>query len=175
MWLRDAVLNNDMPSIEDVGKDPKYFPYRYGQAIWAYIGSRWGDKSVSKLLNDVLDVGWDKAFKKAFDISLDSLSDDWKKDVISTYTKELKGRTNPDSVGEQITKEKYAINLSPVISPDGKYIAVISRHDLFTLDLYLIDSETGEVYKKLVSSNSDAHLIHQEVGHPMENYLLLLL
>ncbi len=157
MWLRDAVLNNDMPSIDDVGKDPKYFPYRYGEAIWSYIGGRWGDESVSKLLNDVLDVGWDKAFKKALGISLDSLSDDWKKDVISAYTKELKGRTNPDSTGEQITKEKDAINLSPVISPDGKYIAVISRHDLFTLDLYLIDSKTGEVYKKLVSSNSDAH------------------
>ena len=157
MWLRDAVLNNDMPSIDDVGKDPKYFPYRYGEAIWSYIGSRWGDESVSKLMKDILDVGWDKAFKKALGTTLDTLSDDWKKDVISVYTKELKGRTNPDSVGEQITKEKDAINLSPVISPDGKYIAVISRHDLFTLDLYLIDSETGEVYKKLVSSNSDAH------------------
>ena len=37
MWLRDAVLNNDVPSIDDVGKNVKYFPYRYGQAILAYI------------------------------------------------------------------------------------------------------------------------------------------
>lgn len=157
MWLRDAVLNNDVPSIDQVGKDPKYFPYRYGQAIWAYIGSRWGDDSVPKLLDAVLDVSWDKAFKKVIGISLDSLSNDWKKDIISAYSKELKGRTNPDSVGEEVTKEKEAINLSPVISPDGKYIAVFARHDLFTLDLYLIDAHTGEVYKKLVSSNSDAH------------------
>ncbi len=157
MWLRDAVLNNDVPSIDDVGKDPKYFPYRYGEAIWSYIGSRWGDETIPALLDTVVRSGWDGAFKKVIGISLDSLSDDWRKNVISAYNEEIKGRTNPDSLGEQITTEKDAINLAPVISPDGKFIAVFARHDLFTLDLYLIDAHTGEVYKKLVSSNSDAH------------------
>ena len=47
-------------------------------------------------------------------------------------------------------------NLSPVISPDGKYIAVFSQRNLFGLDLYLADAETGKVLKNLAGSDSDA-------------------
>jgi Tol biopolymer transport system component len=157
MWLRDAVLNKDVPSIDDVGREPKYFPYRYGQAIWAYIGSRWGDKSVADLLRTSINSGWDGAFKKVIGIPLDTLSVQWKEAVTKTYNRELEGKTVPDSVGQKVSVEEGGINLSPVVSPDGKYVAVIARHNLLTLDLYLIDAHTGKVYKKLVSSNSDAH------------------
>lgn len=157
MWLRDAVLNDDVPSIDEVGRDRKYFPYRYGQAIWAYIASRWGDKTVADLLQSAISSGWDDVFKKNLGIPLDTLSAQWNEEVKKTYKKEIEGKTLPDSVGEKISVEEGGINLSPVVSPDGKYIAVIARHELLTLDLYLIDAHTGKVYKKLVSSNSDAH------------------
>ena len=35
MWMRDAVLNDDVPSIRQLS-NPQYFPYRYGQAFWAF-------------------------------------------------------------------------------------------------------------------------------------------
>ena len=47
MWMRDAALRNELPTIEQLTTDPRYFPYRYGQALWAYIGGRWGDQAVS--------------------------------------------------------------------------------------------------------------------------------
>src|SRR6185436_10791725 len=37
MWLRDAVLRNDLPTIKQLNDGRKYFPYRYGEALWAYI------------------------------------------------------------------------------------------------------------------------------------------
>ena len=40
MWLRDAVVRNDLPTIKQLNDGRKYFPYRYGQALWAYIGGR---------------------------------------------------------------------------------------------------------------------------------------
>src|SRR5438132_10989818 len=43
MWLRDAALEGHLPSIEDMTTDPGIFPYRYGHALWAYIGEKWGD------------------------------------------------------------------------------------------------------------------------------------
>jgi len=46
MWMRDAVLRDDFPTIEELATDPQYFPYRYGHALWAYIGGRWGDEAV---------------------------------------------------------------------------------------------------------------------------------
>src|SRR5215510_1782299 len=42
MWIRDAARQERLPEIKDLN-NPKYFPYRWGQALWAYIGGRWGD------------------------------------------------------------------------------------------------------------------------------------
>ncbi len=39
MWMRDAVLNKDIPTLKDLTTNSKYFPYRYGQAFWSFIGS----------------------------------------------------------------------------------------------------------------------------------------
>ena len=39
MWMRDAALREKLPHIKDLD-DPKYFPYRWGHAFWAYIGAQ---------------------------------------------------------------------------------------------------------------------------------------
>ena len=52
MWLRDAALQERRcPTIKDLD-NPKYFPYRWGQAFWAYVGGRWGDEIVGEMLRD---------------------------------------------------------------------------------------------------------------------------
>jgi len=42
MWMRDAVLRDKFPTIKQVTNDPRFFPYRYGQACghtWAAVGA----------------------------------------------------------------------------------------------------------------------------------------
>src|SRR6185437_12163586 len=46
MWMRDAVRDNKLPNIKDLN-NPKYFPYRWGQALWAYISGTYGDDKVA--------------------------------------------------------------------------------------------------------------------------------
>src|SRR2546423_8045910 len=46
MWMRDAVMQNKFPTIRQLTNDPRYFPYRYGQALWAYIGGAWGRRAL---------------------------------------------------------------------------------------------------------------------------------
>jgi hypothetical protein len=41
MWMRDAVRADAVPPIDKLG-DAQYFPYRWGQAFWAYVAGRWG-------------------------------------------------------------------------------------------------------------------------------------
>src|SRR5919108_3532332 len=48
MWLRDAVLHDDVPSLRKLSTDMRYFPYRFGEAVWAYIGGRWGDARIGE-------------------------------------------------------------------------------------------------------------------------------
>jgi Tol biopolymer transport system component len=157
MWMRDAVLNNDVPTIHEVETNSKYFPYRYGQAIFAYIGGKYGDKMVPTLFSNALYMGMDDAVKSLLGITVDSLSKDWQQSIKDTYTPQLKGRSKPSEIGQELISAKNGMNLSPVISPDGNYVALISRQSLFTLDLYLADAHTGEIIKKLASSNTDSH------------------
>jgi len=43
MWMREAARREKLPDIDQLD-DPRYFPYRYGQAFWAYVAGRYGDE-----------------------------------------------------------------------------------------------------------------------------------
>ena len=56
----------------------KYFPYRYGEALWQYVGDRWGDEAIGEILNAAPNVGIERAFKRELGLSLEDLSDEWR-------------------------------------------------------------------------------------------------
>jgi Tol biopolymer transport system component len=157
MWMRDAVLNDDVPTISQMSRNYKYFPYRYGHSVWAYIGGIYGDRMISPLFSSVLFSGWEEGFRNTLNISVDSLSEQWRQAIIDTYKPQLEGRTIPSETGTSLIGDETGMNLSPSVSPDGRTIAFLSTRELFTLDLFLADAETGEIIRRLVSSNTDAH------------------
>jgi Tol biopolymer transport system component len=159
MWLRDAALRNDLPTITQLTTDPRYFPYRYGQALWAYIAGRWGDEMVNQLFRGALRVGWDQALVNALHMRSDSLSKVWHQAIKDAYLPLMDGRTKPQDAGEPVIvqKDASAMNVSPVVSPDGRYVAFVSRRSLFSIDLYLADAHTGKVLRTLASPQSGTH------------------
>jgi Tol biopolymer transport system component len=158
MWMRDAVLNNDIPSIDELSsKQFKYFPYRFGDAVWYWIDRGWGKTGMRAFFLDVTDRGIPDAVASALGVkTMEEFSTHWKSDFSMTYAPKIAGRTLPRDVGRMLPGLDSGLNLSPVISPDGKYIAVFSRQDLFGLDLYLVDAQSGKVLKNLARSDSDA-------------------
>jgi len=68
-------------------------------------------------------------------------------------------RTNPGDVGKAliVEKDKGALNVSPVVSPDGKLVAFFAQRGLFSVDLYVANAETGEVLKTLASPTRGGH------------------
>ncbi len=48
MWLRDATRKEKLPEIKDLDSG-EFFPYRWGQAIWAYVGGKYGDDLVGQI------------------------------------------------------------------------------------------------------------------------------
>ena len=73
MWMRDAALREDLPTIRQLTRDQQsYFPYRYGQAYMAYIGGKYGDAAVTDLYKMSGRVGVDSAFVYTLDITADS-------------------------------------------------------------------------------------------------------
>ncbi|MFT5141580.1 MAG: Tol biopolymer transport system component [Rhodothermales bacterium] len=160
MWIRDAALRDDLPTIEDLSRGYKYFPYRYGQALLAYVGGKYGDAAVANLFKLGGRVGVDSAVVYTLGIKPDSLSNEWIQAVKDAYLPLMEDRTPADSAGRAIlTADLDAgdMNISPVISPDGKYVAFLSERDLFNINLFIADAETGQVLKKLKAANGNGH------------------
>ena len=161
MWLRDAAMNDNLPTAEQLTREPhKYFPYRYGQAYMAYIGGKYGDAAVTNLFKLGGRTGLDSAFVYALGIKADSLSQEWIQAVKDSYLPLVEGRTPPDEAGRKVLADDIdggKINLSPTVSPDGRYVAFISERNIFDINLFIANAETGEVIQRLKNGPFDSH------------------
>ncbi|MGH7444358.1 MAG: basic secretory protein-like protein, partial [Longimicrobiales bacterium] len=159
MWLRDAALRGELPTIEQLGRDRRFFPYRYGQALWAYIAGRWGDRAVTELYRFSTRAGWDVALERVLGVTSEQISQEWIESIRTAYLPAIQGRQRPEDAGTPVltSDELGAMHLSPAISPDGRYVAYFGRRELFTVDLYLADARTGEVIRELASPQNSPH------------------
>lgn len=159
MWLRDAILRDDFPTIRQMTREQRFFPYRFGQALWAYVGGVYGDDAVGAVFRRSLRIGFEPALQQILGVSSDTLSAQWRRSTEAAYRPLMEGRTVPDSLGGRILDEENAgsQNISPVLSPDGRYVAFSSEKDLFSVDVFLADAQTGKIVRKLVSAMSDPH------------------
>ncbi len=160
MWLRDAVIRNDLPTIKQLTNGGKYFPYRYGEALWAYIGGTWGDETVPRLFRSALAVGFDNAIRHTLGISSDSLSNRWRAAIRQQYGVLVQGRTRPAETGEQVitgSGEYGDYNIAPAVSPDGRLVAFFSSRDFTGINMYLADAVTGKVESKLAAPGVLSH------------------
>ncbi len=159
MWMRDAVITDDIPTIKDMTrKMGEYFPYRYGHAFWAYITGVWGDNIMQPLFYNSLRYGFDYAFKSMLGLDSDSLSVLWANSTKDHYRQYLTDTIAPVGNNMFNTESGGEINLSPVLSPDGKYITFLSNKDVINVDLLLADAHTGKVISKLTSSLRKSHI-----------------
>ena len=160
MWLRDALRRDDFPTIRDLTQGTRFFPYRFGQALWAYVGGTYGDDAVTQLFRRSLRIGFKPAIEQVLGVSHDTLSVEWKRAVERTYSDLLADRTPPDSTGTLLLSPETgagSINVGPSLSPDGRYIAYLSEQDLFSIDLFLADARTGRKIRKLISASANPH------------------
>ena len=85
MWMRESVRREKLPDIDDLD-NPRYFPYRYGEALWAYIGGRYGDEMIGPLLRQAAgNNGYDVAFQKVLGIKTKELSKAWHDATFAAY------------------------------------------------------------------------------------------
>src|SRR5258707_15266489 len=77
MWMREAAQRGKLPRVKALDRS-RFFPYRYGQALWAYIGGRWGDEKIGEILKQAARGGDAiRAIEKIVDVKEERLSKDW--------------------------------------------------------------------------------------------------
>ena len=163
MWIRDAARQEKgLPTIRQL-ESARYFPYRYGQALWAYLAGRYGDRIFGQMLraigprtNDAETV-----LKAVLHVDEKTLSKDWHEAVRDACAPVVAGRKDPDDYGVALVTEKRQggrLNVGPVLSPDGSRLAFLSERELFSVELFVQDTRTGNVTRRLSRTVVDPHL-----------------
>ena len=158
MWMRDAVLNEEVPELKKMD-NPKYFPYRYGQAFWAFLTDLYGDEVIRPFFEATAQYGLETACDSVLDMSLENLSELWVSGTKEYYGKQL-FLAKEQTAGKKIIDDENAgrMNLSPALSPNGKYLVFISEKNVFTTDLFLADARNGEILGKVASTAKAGHI-----------------
>ena len=160
MWLRDASLEGNLPTIDQLTYDPRVFPYHYGHALWSYIGEKWGDEVIGEILQSTTTAGVEGSFKRALGLSLDELSNEWRDAVQTTFLPQLGDHYRARRIAQPLLTEKRTgggYHLAPALTPDGREVAFFGERNSFFIDLYLADAETGRSIRRMVKSTINSN------------------
>ncbi|MEK7257575.1 MAG: hypothetical protein AAB316_22660, partial [Bacteroidota bacterium] len=159
LWMRDAVLNDKVPRLKDL-YNPEFFPYRWGQAFWAFVAGLKGDDVIAPLFVSTAKYGFEEACEQVIGIKEKELSKLWVDAIKNHYGQFLDDRKERFVGSPFITNKKQGgrLNIHPMLSPNGKYVLFMSEKDIFGIDIFLADAASGEVIRKVHSSTRAGHL-----------------
>lgn len=159
MWMRDAMLCDSFPDFKKMDNYSEYFPYRYGQLFWAYITGKYGDRILQPLFMATAKYSFKNAVDTIFHTKEKELSEQWRTDLKAYYGQILAGRKETPPGRKLIDKENAGeMNVSPALSPNGRYLVFFTEKDLFSVNLYLADARTGKIMNKVASAAKDRQI-----------------
>jgi Tol biopolymer transport system component len=200
MWMRDAAACNcRLPTLRDLTtRQWEYFPYRWGQAFWAFVAGKWGDEAIGKVLKVAGRSGNpEQALEAVLQIPIPQLEAEWHQAIYDVYAQVAEDAlgdqvdfafADPDAPGAadegdeeaqrladmrdlpplpqhgdatQIVSQKLGgggLNIGPSVSPDGSRVVFLSEKDLFAIEMFLADAETGEIVRRLTKAAVDSHM-----------------
>jgi Tol biopolymer transport system component len=155
MWIRDAVDSNRLPAIREL-HDPKWFPYRFGQALWAFLADAFGEDIARRALASKANGGGIGRLVAVTGVREAQLTARWHASM-----RQMAGNAaDPEAFpGELLIDEHRGggrLNLGPALSPDGTQLVFLSERDRYSVDVFLADGRTGRVRRKLVAAAGNA-------------------
>jgi Tol biopolymer transport system component len=208
MWMRDAAAGCcGLPTTTDLSNSWEYFPYRWGQAFWAFVAGRWGDEAVGKVLKVAGRSGNPEgALEVVLQTTIAEINREWHQSIYDAYASvaddivdaelvermipelpEVEFPLDPDAEPPEIerldederrelTRQVFTaqhrgarelfserttgggLNIGPALSPDGNRIVFLSEKDLFAIEMFVADANTGKILKRLTKNATDPHL-----------------
>ena len=180
IWLRDAALADRLPTIADLN-NPRFFPYRYGQALFAYIGQRYGDRAIPAIMRRLgaptirpiegvpagartasgnLETVGDpiRAIELALGVDRETLTREWHESIRARMLPPIEGHAAQP--GDKLIEPRNdsEMNVGPVLSPDGSRVAFLTSRNRLSIDLAVADANTGRIQRTLIRTAGDPHL-----------------
>jgi len=155
MWIRDAVDENRLPAIRDL-QDPRWFPYRFGQALWAFLADAYGEDIAARALASKANGGAIGRLVTVTGVRESQLTARWHEAMKALAV--AAADPNPAAslllVGERHGGGR--LNVGPALSPDGAHMVFLSERDRYSVDVFLADARTGRIERKLVTAAANA-------------------
>nr|MBI1231569.1 tolB protein precursor [Cytophagales bacterium] len=158
MWMRDAIAHDRFPTLRDMTNNFAFFPYRFGHAFWAYVTGIWGEEIIRPLFLNSAALGYERGLEKVLGLTEAQFSERWANQLKSYYEPFAQDTTEITGVRWFHPENAGNINLSPVYSPDAKYMAFISEKALFEVNIFLVEVKTGRIVRKLTSHLESMHV-----------------
>jgi hypothetical protein len=171
--VRDAVLNNELPTLEQLSNVYAYpnvvLGYNLGASIFEFMAERYGRKSVSRFFFNLnraplLEGGDGKsqgAIEKTFKLKPEKFTHDWHKYLHDVYGLRDAGKMeNPDDAyGEEVKPPKqFESVLSFAPSPSGELLAALSyNQNDYESDLILISARDGKLLRNLTEGYTNRY------------------
>ncbi|MGE0445379.1 MAG: hypothetical protein AB7P99_09130, partial [Vicinamibacterales bacterium] len=154
MWMRDAALHDRLPALDQLDEG-RFFPYRFGHALWTHLTREHGEALLSQVLRSRARDPIAR-LEEATGLPAADITRQWHRSV------ETDGSQRPHSIARpqrvlSSQNDDARFHVAPALSPDGASLVFLSERDRLSLDLFLADASTGAVTRKLVSTAADPH------------------
>jgi len=137
MYLRDAVITDNVPAIARGGDINPYFAYRFGHAVFDFIEHEWGKDAVRDFVYEwrtSAGGGVQRVVRRAFDLSAEDFDIRFRRYLRQRYMPVLASKGEPVDFGEQFhikeDQRSFSWDVSPVPFPSGDLMAAVSTYDL---------------------------------------------
>ena len=151
MWLRDGVEQHRLPRLDQLD-DPAWFPYRYGQALFTYLASEFGDDVVAKALKSRVRGGAIGRLTAVTGLDRQALSEQWhdfiRESVQGSNEEEVVATSSGEPMANAEPRSRFSVG--PALSPDGNTIAFFSDRDRYSIDLVVADARSGAIRRKII-------------------------
>jgi Tol biopolymer transport system component len=157
MWLRDASRLRQLPRIDQLD-NPKWFPYRYGQALWTYLATQYGEDVAVRALKSKASGGAVGRLVAVTGTDTRVLSNAWHSWIRQSWSSDAASDSAEGSTA--IVTEQTGggrLNVGPVLSPDGRQLVFLSERDQYSIDVYLADTASGAIVRRIVRTAGDPH------------------
>jgi hypothetical protein len=165
MFIREAVMNNMMPPIQQMGG---FMAYRGGQAFWNFIVEEYGREKIGEILQRVRQTrSVEAGLRQSLGLSMTELNErfhDWLRKI---YFPEIAVREDLREIGNLITTDRYrrAFNTSPAVSPQGDRIAMISNARGY-FDVIVLNARDGSRIKTLIRGEDNVDFEELNILRP---------
>ena len=159
MWLRDAVKFDLLPKRASQAART-FSPYRYGSAMWAYLAGRFGDRVMAEILGAAGAGSFDRRIRQGDRRRARSscLPTGAPPPTRPTVLDGCRGRRRrPATVASR--REGRAGATRPVAQSGRARMPIFfSERDRLSLDLFLADTTTGTITRKLATTTATARI-----------------